>query len=245
MLQDKVSIVTGGSRGIGRAVVEALARAGSAVAVVATREEGARQAAESAAAHGVKTLSFAADVSDPTEADRVVETVAKELGRVDVLVNNAGITRDGLMMRMSDEDFDRVIAVNLKGTFNFMRAAARVMVKQRSGSIVNVSSVVGLIGNPGQANYAASKGGVIALTKASAKELAARKVRVNAIAPGFIATDMTADLAAGTRDAALSLIPMREFGQPEHIADAVVFLAGPQSSYVTGHVLTVDGGMAM
>lgn len=245
MLQEKVSIVTGGSRGIGRAVVEALARAGSHVAVVATREDGARAAAESAAGHGVKTMALAADVSDPADADRIVQTVTEELGGLDVLVNNAGITRDGLLLRMSDEDFDRVVAVNLKGTFNFLRAAARVMVKKRSGSIINVSSIVGLIGNPGQTNYAASKGGVIALTKAAAKELASRKVRVNAIAPGFINTDMTADLAEGTREAALTMIPLREFGHPDHIAEAVVFLASSRSAYITGHVLNVDGGMAM
>jgi 3-oxoacyl-[acyl-carrier protein] reductase len=242
-LAGKVALVTGAARGIGRAIAEHLAGRGAAVACVDLTAEGAEAGAAACRAKGVKASVHAADVSDPAGCDAAVEACVKEHGRVDVLVNCAGITRDGLLMRMSDQDFQKVLAINLNGTFYMTRAVSRPMMKQRGGRIVNIASVIGITGNAGQANYAASKGGVIALTKSAAKELASRGINVNAVAPGYIATDMTAALPEEARQAMLGRIPLGRAGTAEDVAQAVGFLAGPASAYVTGQVLVVDGGM--
>lgn len=242
-LAGKVALVTGAARGIGRAIAEHLAGRGAAVACVDLTAEAAEAGAAACRAKGVKASAHGADVADSAACDAAVEACVKEHGRVDVLVNCAGITRDGLLMRMSDQDFQKVLAINLSGTFHMTRAVARPMMKQRGGRIVNIASVIGITGNAGQANYAASKGGVIALTKSAAKELASRGINVNAVAPGYIATDMTAALPEEARTAMLARIPLGRAGTAEDVALAVGFLAGPASAYVTGQVLVVDGGM--
>jgi 3-oxoacyl-[acyl-carrier protein] reductase len=242
-LDGKVAIVTGGSRGIGRAIAEALAQGGARVAVVA--RDGERAAAAAAELPGEGHAGFACDVADPGAVNATLEAVETRVGPVDILVNNAGITRDNLLMRMKDEEFDEVIAANLKGAFNFTRAVTRGMMKRRDGSIVNISSVVGLIGNAGQANYAASKAGLIGLTKSVARELASRGVRCNAIAPGFITTDMTDELGEKQIEELKGRIPLGSLGQPADVAGAARFLVGPGARYITGQVLAVDGGMAM
>jgi 3-oxoacyl-[acyl-carrier protein] reductase len=243
-LRGRTAVVTGGSRGIGRAVVRALAQAGADVAVVATTADRAAAAAGEAAALGVRSRPFGADVADPEAVGRVVETIASEFGGLHVLVNNAGITRDGLLLRMREEDWDRVLDVNLKGTFLFTRAALRPMLKGDYGRIVNVTSVVGLRGNAGQANYAASKAGLIGFTYSLAKELAPRGVTVNAVAPGLVETDMTASLGEA-REKLLARVPLGRIGTAEEVAAAVAFLASPEAAYTTGHVFTVDGGLSL
>lgn len=244
----RVALVTGSSRGIGAAVVRAFAAEGCNVVInhaSASSAEAAQALAEEVAReYGVRAWVMPADVSNFDEAAQLISRVKEECGRLDVCVNNAGITRDGLLARMKEADFDRVIEVNLKGAFNCMRHAAPVMMKQRFGSIVNVSSVVGLQGNAGQVNYAASKAGIVGMTKSAAKELAGRNIRVNAVAPGFIQTDMTAALSERVVEGARGRIALGTFGQPEDVAAAVAFLAGPQAKYITGQVLSVDGGMA-
>ena len=245
-MKGKYAVVTGGSRGIGRAVCLELARGGANVALCyAGNEAAAQEAAAACAALGVKALIFRCDVSDAGQVSRFMEYVLGEFGRIDILVNNAGITRDGLLMSMKETDFDAVLSANLKGTFLCMKAASRQMLKQRYGRIVNLSSVVGLRGNAGQVNYAASKAGVIGLTKSAAKELAGRNITVNAVAPGFIETDMTAALPEKARESLLPSIPMGRMGAAEDAARAVAFLAGEGAGYITGQVLCVDGGMAM
>lgn len=245
-LKDKTAVITGGSRGIGRAVCLRLADEGANIVI---NYAGNRNAAEEVAAlcreKGVQAVTVKADVSDSSECEAIFAAAIDNFGRVDILVNNAGVTRDGLIVRMSEEDFDKVIDTNLKGAFFCMQNAAKLMMKQRSGRIINISSVVGVRGNAGQVNYAASKAGVIGMTKSLAKELAGRKVTVNAIAPGFIQTDMTGVLSDSVKDAILSSIPMKSLGNPEDIANAVAFFANDQSGYITGQVLCVDGGMAM
>ena len=243
------AVVPGSSRGIGRAVAEELARAGFDVCVNCSSERGlsgVQQLADQLAAeHGVRAIAVAANVADAAEAEALVAAAHEAFGRVDVLVNNAGITRDGLIARMKEEDFDAVIDVNLKGTFNCCKAAAQRMMKQRYGRIVNLSSVVGVAGNAGQANYAASKAGVIGLTKSLARELAARNVTANAVAPGFIATDMTDALSEKQREAILGRIAAKRLGAPEDVAALVRFLASEEAGYITGQVVCIDGGMSL
>ena len=244
--EGKTAIVTGGSRGIGRAVCLELAKGGANVVLCyAGNEAAAQKTAEDVEAGGGKALALRCDVADAAQVESLVKTAAERFGRVDILVNNAGITRDNLLMRMSEADFDAVISANLKGAFLCMKAVSRLMLKQRYGRIVNLSSVVALRGNAGQVNYAASKAGVIGMTKSLAKELASRGVTVNAVAPGFIETDMTAALSESARSAAQGGIPMNRLGAPEDVARAVAFLAGDGAAYITGQVLAVDGGMAM
>ena len=243
-LDGQTALVTGASRGIGRAVALALAAEGAEVVVnYASSPEAAEAVVVEIQATGGSAYALKADVSDEASVDDLIKTVLKRSERIDVLVNNAGITRDGLLMRMKTEDWQAVINLNLTGVFLCTRAVARPMLKQRSGRIINITSVVGLMGNAGQANYAAAKAGVVGLTRSSAKEMASRGITVNAEAPGFIATDMTKDLEA---DAILSAIPLGRFGSPEQVAGAVRFLAAdPAAAYITGQVLQVDGGMVM
>ena len=245
-LQGKCALVTGGSRGIGRAVCLELARQGARVAVnYAGNAAAAEETVKACEALGAEAFAIQADVADAAASEAMVKEVLARFGRLDILVNNAGVTRDGLMPMMKEADWDAVLDTNLKGAFHCMKAVYRPMMKQKYGRIVNLSSIVGLRGNAGQANYAASKAGLIGLTKSMAKELAARNVTVNAVAPGFIDTDMTAALPEKAREAMLTTIPMGRLGQAEDVAKAVAFFAGDTSAYVTGQVLCVDGGMAV
>ena len=242
----KTAVVTGGSRGIGRAVCLELARQGARVAVnYAGNAAAAEETVKACEALGAEAFAIQADVADAAASEAMVMEVLARFGRLDILVNNAGVTRDGLMPMMKEADWDAVLDTNLKGAFHCMKAVYRPMMKQKYGRIVNLSSIVGLRGNAGQANYAASKAGLIGLTKSMAKELAARNVTVNAVAPGFIDTDMTAALPEKAREAMLTTIPMGRLGQAEDVAKAVAFFAGDDSAYVTGQVLCVDGGMAV
>ncbi|MDR6227268.1 3-oxoacyl-[acyl-carrier-protein] reductase [Desmospora profundinema] len=244
MLSGKTAMVTGGSRGIGRAIAVALAEAGADVAVLfAGNREAAEQTASRIREAGRQAEMIQCDVSDAGQVNSAVKQVLEAFGRIDILVNNAGITRDNLMLRMKETDWDQVVDTNLKGVFLCTKAVTRPMMKQRSGRIINISSVVGLIGNPGQANYVAAKAGVLGLTKTTAKELASRGITVNAIAPGFIETDMTAQLGEEVQKELLDQIPLSRLGKPEDIAHAVTFLASDQASYITGQTLSVDGGM--
>ena len=245
-LQGKCALVTGGSRGIGRAVCLELARQGARVAVnYAGNAAAAEETVKACEALGAEAFAIQADVADAAACEAMVKEVLTRFGRLDILVNNAGVTRDGLMPMMKEADWDAVLDTNLKGAFHCMKAVYWPMMKQKYGRIVNLSSIVGLRGNAGQANYAASKAGLIGLTKSMAKELAGRNVTVNAVAPGFIDTDMTAALPEKAREAMLSTIPMGRLGQAEDVARAVAFFAGDASAYVTGQVLCVDGGMAV
>ena len=245
LLADKVAVVTGAGRGIGRAVALAYARMGADVACVSRTEENSAKVAAEVEALGRKAWALAVDVSDTAAVDAAAKEILESAGRVDILVNNAGVTRDNLLMRMSEEEWDTVLDINLKGAFNFTKAFSRTFIKQRSGRIINIASVIGLIGNAGQSNYAASKAALIGFTKSIAKELAPRGITVNAIAPGFIETDMTAALDDKVRGEILARVPLGRFGSPDDIAHAAVFLAMEPTGYVTGQVLTVDGGMVM
>ncbi|TFE03529.1 3-oxoacyl-[acyl-carrier-protein] reductase [Jeotgalibacillus sp. R-1-5s-1] len=245
-LDGKAVLVTGASRGIGRAIAIHLANQGADIAVNFSGSEAkANEVAEEIRSLGRKAIVIKANVSDAEEVQAMVKETVNEFGKIDVLVNNAGITKDNLLMRMKEEEWDQVMDVNLKGVFLTTKAVTRPMMKQRAGRIINVSSIVGVMGNPGQANYVASKAGVIGLTKTAAKELASRGITVNAIAPGFIETDMTGELPEDVQAAMKNMIPLDRFGQPEDIAKAVAFFASEDSSYITGQTLHVDGGMVM
>jgi len=241
-LTGQTAFVTGSTRGIGLAIAKTLHQAGARVAIVGRDQA---RAAAVAAELGEGTVGVACDVADGAQVDRAVAAAESALGPITILVNNAGLTRDNLLIRLSDDDWDQVLDANLKGAFHTMRALARGMMKRRSGRIINITSVVGLMGNKGQANYAASKAGLVGLTKAVAQEYASRNVLVNCVAPGFIETDMTGALPPEASAALLSAIPLGRFGQPDEIAGAVLFLASDLARYITGHVLVVDGGMAM
>lgn len=246
LVDGRIALVTGASRGIGRAVALALAAEGADVAVnYAGSEKAAQEVAEAIRAMGRRALVVQADVSDAEAVQKMVAAVTGEFGRIDILVNNAGITRDGLLMRMKDEDWDAVLKTNLTGVYNCTKAVTKGMMKQRYGRIINMTSVVGVTGNAGQANYAAAKAGVIGLTKSTAKELGSRAITANAIAPGFIESDMTAGLPEKNKQEMAAAIPLGKFGQPADVAQAVVFLASDWASYITGQTLHVDGGMVM
>lgn len=245
-LEGKKALVTGASRGIGRAIAIALAEAGADVAVnYSGSEQAAAETAEAIRALGRQAIIMKANVGQAAEFEDMVKQVVEQFGTIDILVNNAGITRDNLIMRMKEEEFDQVIETNLKGVFNGIKAVTRPMMKQRSGKIINISSVVGVLGNPGQANYVAAKAGVIGLTKASARELAARNITVNCVAPGFIQTDMTDKLPEDLKQSLAGQIPLAKLGAAEDIANAVRFLASDAASYMTGQTIHVDGGMYM
>lgn len=245
-LDGKVALVTGGSRGIGRAIALRLAEEGSDLAICARNVAAAGEVAAAIEALGRRCLVRQADVADAEQAAELVAATIAELGRLDVLVNNAGVTRDNLLMRMKEEDWDEVLTINLKGAFNCVRAAVRPMLKARGGRIVNITSVVGLLGNAGQANYAASKAGLIGLTKSLARELASRKITANAVAPGLVPeTGMTDSLTEQQQEQMIATVPLGRAGTPEDVAHAVAFLASDQAAYITGQVLSVDGGMAI
>ena len=245
-LQDKVAVITGAGRGIGRAIAETFAAEGAKVAVVSRTEASSQAAAEAInAAHPDAARAYAVDVADSAATAELGKAVLADFGQVDILVNNAGVTKDGLLLRMSDADWDFVVDTNLKGAFNMVKAVQRSILKQKGARIINVASVIGLIGNAGQANYAASKAGLIGFTKSVAREFAGRGVTANVIAPGFISTDMTGVLDEKIKAAVLEKIPLGDFGQAADIAAACLFLASPEARYITGQVLAVDGGMVM
>jgi 3-oxoacyl-[acyl-carrier protein] reductase len=245
ILANQVAVVTGAGRGIGRAIALKLAEASADVVCVSRTVQNSEKTGGEVRALGRRAWAVAVDVADAKAVTAAAERVLEETGRVDVLVNNAGITRDGLLMRMSEADWDAVLNTNLKGAFALTKVLTRTFLRQRSGRIINISSIIGLMGNAGQCNYAASKAALFGFTKSVARELGSRGITVNAIAPGFIETDMTAGLDEKTRTALLERIPLQALGQPDDIAEAVLFLAGPGGRYITGQVLTVDGGMVM
>lgn len=241
----QVAVITGGARGIGRAIAEALAKNGVNLVIADIGPEQAKETASEIGKSGVKAMAVNLDVSKSDEVVKIFENISKEFGKIDILVNNAGITRDGLIMRMKEEDWDAVINVNLKSVFLCSKEAIKIMAKQRYGRIVNITSVVAFMGNPGQANYSASKAGIVGITKTIAKEYASRGITVNAVAPGFITTVMTDALPENVREEMKRAVPIGRFGTPEDVANAVVFLASPEAGYITGHVIHVNGGMYM
>ncbi len=246
MLKEKKALITGGSRGIGKAVViDLVSKGADVVFTYHSSEEAAKNLEAEAKNYGTKVFSIQADAADFTKANEVIKFTLEKLGSLDILVNNAGITKDNLLLRMSEEDFDAVISANLKSVFNYTKAVIKTMISQKSGKIINIASVVGLVGNPGQANYVASKAGVIGFTKSLAKELASRNINVNSIAPGYIATDMTNKLNETQKDAIKSLIPLKKIGSAEDVAKVVSFLSSSESDYITGQTIAVDGGLSM
>ncbi len=244
-LKDKVALITGGARGIGQAIAMTFAKEGADIVVADINLEIAQKTASEIESLGRKALALEMDVTSYEKVEEGINKILDKMGKVDILVNNAGITKDNLILRMSQAEWDAVINVNLKGTFNCIKAVSRPMVKQRSGRIISIASIIGLIGNPGQANYAASKAGIIALTKTVAKELASRNINANAIAPGFIQTEMTAKLPEDIKKKMLEAIPLSKLGTPQDVANLCLFLASDESSYITGQVITIDGGMVM
>lgn len=244
-LQGKVAVVTGGSRGIGQAVAAALARNGACVTICARDHAGAQKVAADLEASGAQALALKVDVTQPSDVEQMIEACLKRFGAVNILVNNAGITRDNLLLRMKDEEWEAVLNTNLKGAFHCTRAALRPMVKQRGGRIINLTSVIGVMGNPGQANYAAAKAGIIGLTKATAKEVASRGITVNAVAPGFVETDMTHALDPEIQERIRTQIPLGRFATPDEVAELVVFLASDRAAYITGQTIHVNGGLWM
>lgn len=244
-LEGKVALVTGGARGIGKEIALRFAKEGADIAICDVNLEETEETAKEIQKTGRQCLAFKTDVTDSKDVQSAIDKILDKLGKLDILINNAGITRDSLVLRMSEEDWDKVIAVNLKGCFICTRVATKVMLKQRFGKIVNLASIIGIMGNTGQANYAASKAGIIGLTKSVAKELASRGVSVNAIAPGFIKTEMTAKLSDDVQKRMLSVIPLGRFGEPKDVADLALFLSSENSSYITGQVIQIDGGMLM
>ena len=244
-LKDKVALITGGARGIGRAIALAFAREGADIVIADVNQLEAEKTAKDIEALARKSLAIQLDVTACAKVEEAVNKILDKLGKVDILVNNAGITRDGLLLRMNEADWDAVINVNLKGAFNCTKAVAKPMIKQRSGKIINIASIIGIIGNAGQANYSASKAGIIALTKTAAKELATRNINVNAVAPGFIQTEMTARLPEDIKQRMREAIPLNRFGSPDDVAAVCLFLASEEANYITGQVIVVDGGMVM
>lgn len=244
-LSGRVALVTGGGRGLGRAIAQSLGAAGASVACADIDPDAMGETIDAVQTGGSRAEAFTCDVTDSTRVNEVVDQVVKQMGRLDILVNNAGITRDGMIMRMKDDQWDAVIAINLRGTFLFTRAVTRHMMKARKGRIINIASVSGLMGNAGQANYSASKAGVIGLTRTVARELASRNITVNAVAPGFIATEMTAKLGEEILSQVQKEIPLGRLGDPQDVADAVLYLASDAAAFITGHVLTVDGGLTV
>lgn len=244
-LKGKIAIVTGGAQGIGKTIATQLAQEGANVVIADVVEEVAKATAQEISQKGSEAISIVVDVSRLSSVEEMAKKTLDKFGRIDILINNAGITRDALIMRMKEEDWDLVLDINLKGAFNCIKVVSPVMMKQKAGKIVNIASIVGIIGNAGQANYSASKGGLIALTKTCARELAGRRINVNAVAPGFIQTSMTERLPAQVKEKLSSQIPFGEIGKPEDVASAVLFLVSEKASYITGEVIKVDGGMAM
>jgi 3-oxoacyl-[acyl-carrier protein] reductase len=244
-LKDKVAIVTGAAQGIGLEIAKTLANEGCSLSLCDKLETISNVAEEIKNEFNVQTLSFILDISKLEEVENMVSKTIDKFGKIDILINNAGITKDNLILRMSENDWDSVIDVNLKGCFNFIKCVSKYMIKQRSGKIVNISSVIGMIGNAGQINYAASKAGIIGLTKSAAKELASRNITVNAIAPGFIKTPMTDKLSEDVKNKILANIPLNKFGEPKDVANAVLFLVSDNANYITGEIIRVDGGLAM
>ena len=244
-LKDKVALITGGARGIGQAIAMTFAKEGADIVVADINLEIAQKTASEIEGLGRKALALEMDVTNYDLVEEGINKILDKMGKVDILVNNAGITKDNLILRMSQAEWDAVLNVNLKGTFNCIKAVSRPMVKQRSGRIISIASIIGLIGNPGQANYAASKAGIIALTKTVAKELASRNINANAVAPGFIQTEMTAKLPEDIKKKMLEAIPLAKLGTPQDVANLCLFLASDESSYITGQTITIDGGMVM
>lgn len=244
-ITSKTALVTGAARGIGLAIAQRLGREGANIVISDILADQAEESAHTISGQGVKSIAIAGDISKADDVERIFKTVKDKFGGVDILVNNAGITRDNLLMRLDEESWDLVMKVNLKGAFLCTKAASRAMMKKRWGRIINISSIVGVIGNAGQANYSASKAGLIALTKSSAKELASRNITVNAVAPGYIATDMTEKLPQEAKDAYMNIIPLKRPGTADDIAGTVAFLASDNASYITGQVIHIDGGMVM
>jgi len=245
ILKDKVAIITGGGRGIGKEIALTLAEAGANIVLVDVDEKTLEETSNEISGKGVQTLTVKTDVSNLAETEKLADQVNEKFGKIDILVNNAGITRDNLIIRMREEEWDKVLAINLKGTFNCTRAVSRYMIKQRSGKIVNIASIIGIGGNIGQANYAASKAGIIAFTKSAAKEFASRNINVNAIAPGFIQTVMTEVLKEEVKQKMLERIPLGRLGSPRDVANLVLFLVSDAANYITGQTIVIDGGMVM